>query len=218
MSPRVAEPAVRSALIETAARLLAEEGPTALTTRRLANEVGTSTMSVYTHFGGMEDLIRAVVWEGFERLAAQLSAVEPTKDPVADLVRLGAAYRLHAVTDPTLYAVMFGGHGIGEYSPTPEDRAHGLGTFAVLVDGVQRCMDAGRFRPGDATAVAVRLWASVHGTVSLELAGFLADMADVEPAYRELITMIGVGLGDDPRRTKRSVKAALSQSPSLGRT
>jgi AcrR family transcriptional regulator len=68
--PKTADPSVRTALIEHAARITAEEGREALTLRRLAAGVGTSTMAVYTHFGGMDDLRRAVRREGFARLAS----------------------------------------------------------------------------------------------------------------------------------------------------
>ena len=63
--PKTADPTVRVRLIEAAARILAEEGPGALTLRRVAAEVGTSTMAVYTHFGGMTELRRAVREQGF---------------------------------------------------------------------------------------------------------------------------------------------------------
>ena len=62
---------LRPALIEAAARLIATEGADGLTLRRVADEVGTSTMAVYTCFGGMPELRRAVRREGFARLAAR---------------------------------------------------------------------------------------------------------------------------------------------------
>ena len=82
--PRTADPEVRAALTDAAARLLGEEGPAAMTTRRLATEAGTTTTAVYTHFGGKEDLVRAIVWEGFDRLTAHLSAFAgpPTPWPI----------------------------------------------------------------------------------------------------------------------------------------
>lgn len=210
MSPKVAEPAVRAALVDAAARLLADEGPSALTTRRVAAGVGVSTMAVYTHFGGKEDLIRAVVWEGFERLAAHLQTVKRTRDPVADLLRLGIAYRRHAITAPHLYVVMFGGHSIADYSPTAEDRAHGLSTFTQLVAAVQRGMDAARFTAGDATAAAVRVWAMVHGAVTLELADFLDTLAEPEELFRAIGLAAAVSLGDDPEAARRSLKRAVT--------
>lgn len=44
MSPRKADPNVRAALIEAAAKLLANQVP--LSTRRLAKEIGKSPMAV----------------------------------------------------------------------------------------------------------------------------------------------------------------------------
>ncbi|NEK86613.1 helix-turn-helix transcriptional regulator, partial [Blastococcus saxobsidens] len=67
--PRVADPAVRTALVEAAAEMLAGRLP--VTARSLADRAGTSTTALYTHFGGMPGLWRAVRQEGFTRLAAR---------------------------------------------------------------------------------------------------------------------------------------------------
>ena len=52
------DPHLRERTINTAARLLATEG--GISARRLARELGTS-MVVYTHFGGMDELTRHVM-------------------------------------------------------------------------------------------------------------------------------------------------------------
>ena len=57
-------------LIEAAARVLAEEGRPAVTARRLAAEVGASTMAVYTHFGSMDELLVRMCRDGFARFGA----------------------------------------------------------------------------------------------------------------------------------------------------
>ena len=92
---------VRRRLLEAAADLLGEEGPAALTARRLAREAGTSTMAVYTHFGGMPALVRAVVADGFAQLHDRVGGVEPSRDTIDDLARAAAAYRVHALSTPT---------------------------------------------------------------------------------------------------------------------
>src|SRR5438046_8454340 len=93
---------LRSALIEAAARLIATEGTAGLTLRRVAEAVGTSTMAIYTHFGGMPELRRAVRQEGFARLAARAAQAGDSDDPVADLAGLGLAYYEHAMSNPHL--------------------------------------------------------------------------------------------------------------------
>jgi hypothetical protein len=127
---------------------------------------------------------------------------------VADLARLGEAYRQHALTNPHLYRVMFGGHTIGEYAPTDEDRAHGLDTFLSLVAAIQRCIDAGRYTTPDAVAAAVQVWVAQHGAVTLELADFLAAMTDVQELYRNIYVGLSVALGDDPKAAARSFAQA----------
>src|SRR3954469_20142454 len=105
-------------LLEAAARLLSEDGPTALTTRRVAAEAGTSTMGVYTHFGSMSDLANAVVVEGFRRLGKRLSAVPRTDDAVSDLLGLITAYRANAHDNQHLYSVMFASASLGAFRRT----------------------------------------------------------------------------------------------------
>ena len=115
------------------ARLIATEGADGLTLRRVADEVGTSTMAVYTHFGGMTELRREVRREGFARLGAALTAVELTGDAVADLVLLGWAYYSNGTTNPNLYRAMFMDGPVGE-----ADAEVGRETFDQLVTGVRR--------------------------------------------------------------------------------
>jgi AcrR family transcriptional regulator len=174
VSPRTPEPEVRDRLVEVAARLLTDEGPAALSTRRLATEVGTSTMAVYTHFGGLPQLVRAVVNEGFARLAEHMAAVPRTDDPLTDLFELGVAYRANAHHNPHLYAVMFGSASLGGYRLTKEEMSEGRYTFDALVASTQRVIDAGIWKASDAEAVAGQLWCSLHGFVMLELAGYYA--------------------------------------------
>ena len=168
MSPKAPDPTVRVALIETAARIIAEHGSDGLTLRGLAREVGTSTMAVYTHFGSAADLRGAVRQEGFARLAEHLSAVEHTDDPIADLALLGLAYYRNGIENPNLYRAMFMEHLEADTDDV------GLDTFDQLVAAVQRCIDDGWFR-GDALPIATEVWAATHGVVSLQLAGFLDE-------------------------------------------
>lgn len=69
---------VREALMTVGCRLLSSDGPAALSARRLAAEVGTSTMAIYTHFGGVPDLVEAIVQMGLDRLAGWRRSARPT--------------------------------------------------------------------------------------------------------------------------------------------
>ena len=203
MSPRTADPAVRDALVEAAARLIASHEP--LTTRRLAAEVGTSTMAVYTHFGGLDEVRRAVRIAGFERLRAHLARVERTDDPAADVAVLGWGYCVNAIRNQNLYRVMF-----MEAPLDQADAAVGLDTFEQLVNGIQRCIDAGRFRPADAFELATLMWANVHGASALHLAAMLDQPSVVRTAVATARALM-VDFGDDPDAVDRSLQAAVDR-------
>jgi AcrR family transcriptional regulator len=211
VSPRQADPELGANLIEAAARLLAEEGPLALSTRRLAAAVGTSTMAVYTHFGGMDDLVRAMVHEGFERLNDRMGSVGQTEDPVSDVASLGFAYRDNALEHRHLYTVMFGGSSLGGFSLTDEDRQYGRFTLEVLVGAVVRCMEAGRFRPADALLVANQMWISLHGLVTLELGGYLIAPYDADTCFEAQVYSLIVGAGDSISSATASIQGFKTQ-------
>jgi AcrR family transcriptional regulator len=205
MSPRAADPGVRMALLETAAGIIATEGLGKLTLRRLAHEVGTSTMAIYTHFGGMTELRREIRREGFARLGAREAAMATTGDPVADVWALGMAYYGNAVENPNLYQAMFMDGPVDE-----ADADAGLETFGQLVTAVQRCIDAGRFDPADPVGLATQLWALVHGLVTLQLARLLPPdraLSCLAAGARNLMT----AFGDDARAVGSSIARATNR-------
>ncbi|WP_328499730.1 TetR/AcrR family transcriptional regulator [Streptomyces sp. NBC_00457] len=208
MSPRQADPEVSANLILAAARLLSEEGPSALSTRRLAAAVGTSTTAVYTHFGGMDDLVRAMVHEGFRRLNDRMTEVAQTDDPVADVAALGYAYRANAIEHQYLYSIMFGGASLGGFALSDDERQHGRYTLQTLVGAVDRCMAAGRFCADDPTRVAHHMWIGVHGLVTLELGGYLIEPYDADACFQTVVCSMLVGAGDDGDKAAASMKAA----------
>ncbi|MBA3742411.1 TetR-like C-terminal domain-containing protein [Sporichthya sp.] len=208
--PKPADPEVRSALLEAAALLIATEGSGGLTLRRLTDEVGTSTMAVYTHFGGMQNLRQEIRREGFTRLKVHLDSVQPARDPLADLALLGWAYWDNALENPHLYRVMFMDHH------EPADDVIGLDTFDQLVVAVARCIETGRFEAAVPFDLAVQLWSSVHGLVTLELAGLLTA-----PLAAEMLTAswrsLFLGFGADARAIARSLARTRRDAPPAAR-
>lgn len=181
-------PDVRRRLLEEAARILGEEGPSALSVRRLAAGSGTSTMAVYTHFGAMSAVVDEVATEGFRRLIDHVDAVGVTDDPLTDLQRMAGAYRDNALENPHLYAVMFGAVSVRALGGNGPDLEVCDAAFAQLVAGVARAMDAGALRAGDPAAVAAQFWSALHGYVMLELAGM--DQVVEDPEHSVLWQML----------------------------
>nr|AGO97151.1 TetR family transcription regulator [Streptomyces sp. CNT-179] len=213
MSPRRADPRLRTSLIDAAARLLATEGPQALSTRRIARESGSSTMAVYTHFSGIGGLVHAMVREGFARLEEHLSQVRFTDDPVCDLALLGRAFRANATRNEHLYPVMFGGCSVAGFSLSEEDRQHGRYTLRHVSTCVHRCVASTRFDSADPELVAHRLWISVHGLTTLQLGSYLIPPYDGDRCFEDQLIALMVGCGDTPEDARRSVMASAERMP-----
>jgi AcrR family transcriptional regulator len=184
-------------LIDEAGRLLLEHGIGGLSLRKLATAAGTSTMSVYTRFGGKQQLLAAMYCQGFDRLGATLlDAARTSDDPLDVLAAIGHAYRRAALASPTLYSLMFG-PPIPGFEPSPEHAAAARSTYRTLVDAVRRCVDA-QLLTGDPEQIALHLWAVVHGMVSLELAGQLPpDVAAPQQAYDRALILAAGPFGTD---------------------
>ena len=206
MTDRRTDPEVRVRLLEGAARLLAEEGPSALTLRRVAAEADTSTMAVYTHFGSMPDLADAVVAEGFARLAALLAEVPRTDDAITDLAGLGRAYLVNTRQNPHLYAVMFGTAPLGKYRPrTAAQRGRGRHTFQEIVETSGRAVEQARLRPAEPLVIASQLWTAMHGYVMLDVGGFFG-VDGVRQVLVPMFVSLLSGLGADPDAALASIE------------
>lgn len=203
MSPRVADAAVRARLIDEAVALVEAEGSEALTLRRIADEAGTSTMAVYTHFGSMGELRREVKRVGFERLGEAAKTDAETGAPMADLVRMGWAYRRFGRDNANLYRLMF------MEKPLDDEITVGVDTFEYLVDGVRRCVESGEFEETQPRILALQLWSLVHGLVALELAG-LIDAGTVKATFRASTRSLFNGFGARTVAIEASLQQKLS--------
>lgn len=203
---------MRHRLIESAAGLLAQKGPGALTARNVASAAGTSTMSVYTYFGSMEHVVRGVVEEGFAMLERALIDVKPSDDAVCDVATQTAALVGFASEYAELYAVMFGTAPLGQFRlPPPSTDQRGRGqTLDRVAANLVRAIADGRLRHARATDVSFQWWSLAHGYAMLVTARYI----DIEPGRGRVLepslAALFAGLGDDFDRATASVRKGLA--------
>jgi AcrR family transcriptional regulator len=162
--------AMRLGLLDIASGLLEQEGPEALSMRRIAEQAGCSTTVLYTLFGGKEGLANGLYLEGFRRLQEALEKVNEG-DALENLKSLNRTYRQVALQNPTYYAVMFE-RPIPEYRPSDENRQQAWASMQPLIGTIQSCISQGIFKDNHADIMAMELWTIAHGLVSVELAGY----------------------------------------------
>jgi AcrR family transcriptional regulator len=200
-SPQGEGARLRDELIGAADRLLARTGDEAgLTLRAVAREAGVAAPSVYLHFAGREELVRAVLDRHFAGLreALQTAVAAAGDDPTAQLRAGCLAYCRFGLAHPGPYRVMFGNRTAG-FADDGFAEVPGADTFGSLVEGVAGCIAAGLAPPGDPLRVATAVWAALHGIVALRAAVPMFPWPPVEALIEDaLVGLVGIprGAGD----------------------
>ena len=168
-APRGEGDRLRVELLDAAERLLAEKGSIeAVSVRAVATAVGVTPPSIYLHFEDKDELFFEVCRRGFLDFGAGLAAaLEGVEDPVEQVRALGRAYVRFGLERPEQYRILFGQKVAIPGSIETPDELPGMQAFQVLVDAIRRGVEAGAFRDGDPVTMAIGLWATTHGYVTL---------------------------------------------------
>jgi AcrR family transcriptional regulator len=163
LAPRAGELAV------AARRLLEEEGPDALTMRRLADALTIRAPSIYKHFDGKPAIELVLVEQGLTAMGAALREAIHGRSPADAVGPLLAAYRRTATDRPNLYR-------LATVGPLPrEDLVPDLEDWAgepfLLVMGEPY--------------LAQVVWSAAHGMVSLEIDGRYPPDTDLDHTWAE---------------------------------
>ncbi len=150
-------------------RVLHEHGAAELTLRRVAEQAGSSTMGIYSCFGGRAGMLEAIYRRGFELLKDAITAPAADADPGQAIIAIATAYRRFALGNPALYGLMFE-RPLPGFDPSPQLRSWALDlTFTPLAEEVARAQAGGLLAGDDPVRPSYLLWTTVHGVTSIEL-------------------------------------------------
>jgi AcrR family transcriptional regulator len=164
---------LRGEVVEAASALIAENGARALTLRAIARRVGITAPAIYTHFEDLDEVLEAVVDSTFEALADYLrEAGLGHDDPVDRLRAYCHAYVEFGRDRPLQYAILFS--RAVELPPADSQKAlenlQGGEAFAILLEALQECVDAGVSQSTQPLDDAIAVWVGLHGYVGLHAA------------------------------------------------
>ena len=119
---------VREALIQAAIKVFAATGTHGATTRRIAQEAGVNEVTLFRHFKGKDDLIRAAL-EHFGQQAMGRALPDEPVDPETELVQWSRRHHreLHKVRALVRKSM-------GEFEEFPANCEHGLRASVRIAD------------------------------------------------------------------------------------
>ena len=191
--------ATATALLDEAERIVEAEGLDALTVRRVAAGIGTTTRAVYTAFGSKDALLVALGARGFDILRAGIEDRPATDDPAADLAEDGVAvFRRFMVEHPALFRI-----GVQRALPDPGlaagFRDAAVDALAGLATRVERLEAAGLLGGRTVPDAVTEFHALCEGLAVLELRSALPS-GEEERIWRHALTALVRGFNHPVER------------------
>ncbi|WP_156954541.1 TetR/AcrR family transcriptional regulator [Paraburkholderia acidipaludis] len=160
-APDTARQALRARILEAARRIVARDGLTALSMRKIADAIGYSPASLYLYFENRDAIAQALGDEGYAMLLAALElpadSSQSAAEPVIRLRALAQAYIAFAHAHPQTYRLVF-----VDLPGTHEQEAEPV--VRVFADAL-----AALGHP-DEMRLAKAFWATLHGIATLAAA------------------------------------------------
>ena len=207
---------IRATIVDVAARLLQEQGPTAVTTRGVAEQAGVQPPMIYRLFGDKDGLLEAVAEHVMATyVSAKAAIVEAANaddvDPLDDLRAGWAAQINFGVANPTLFRLLSDPDRVAQ-SPAAQSGRR------VLESRVLRIALIGRLRVSEQRAVDL-IQAAGIGTIQALLSSRPQyrdpDLADAmyEAVLRQILTAAPERSNAGPIATAVALRAV---TPRLG--
>lgn len=190
--PREHDVRTAAALLDAAERVVAADGLGAVSVRRLADDVGTTTRAIYSLFGSKEGLITALGVRTFDLLGAMVAALPVTEDAGADLLDAGLlGFRRLVVEHPALFKL-----GVQQQGATAEQvveiRTAAARAWIALRARVSRLEQQGLLGNRSVDEAATAFHALCEGLAALQIRNLLpADTADLP--WRGALTALIAG-------------------------
>jgi AcrR family transcriptional regulator len=185
----------RERIVEEALRIVTDEGPEGVTIRALAQRLGLSAGSIYTHFRSKDELLQQVAAQGFDRLMAEAVGAMELADPREAMLEGGRRYLQFAEANPALYRLMFAEVDLARFRAEPTVAMPGRALYDLYRDLYARAVESGAIRDIDPELQTLIGWSAVHGFAMLALSGRLppprmadAELAQIRDAFLGVIT------------------------------
>ena len=164
-SKAVTAPDNKAKILAAASALLLEKGLAALSVRAISRAAGLSTIAIYSHFEGKQGVLDALYIEGFGLVEQAVDSVRDIPNPIEAALTSAEKYLEIADRQEGHYRLIFGETGNG-FTPSAEAYSAAQHAFEALVAQVTRLLPATASH-GQRQRAALRLWALLHGYVSL---------------------------------------------------
>ncbi len=183
---------LRKLVVDAAATILQEEGPEAVTVRKVSQKMGCSTKIIYSLFVNKEGLAQQLYLDGCKIMAREFEATPALADPREHLLALGETYWQFAQRYTSYYKLMFGG-AFGDFKPDEESLQGTVTAMRQLIYVVGSAQQQGLLSasaPADTVEIVRLVWGALHGVIHLQMGGHLGDVPSAYATYQQTLSLL----------------------------
>jgi AcrR family transcriptional regulator len=174
-------------VVAVATDIADRDGLAGMSLRRVADELGIKTPSLYAHVAGLPGLRRELALDAARRVGAIVANQDEGEGVPAVLRRVARQYRRFALDHPGLYQSLLP-------APRPGDDDELYSTLAEPVVSLQGHLIAGGV-PAEQTVHLIRaLRSMIHGFVDLEMKDGFGMPENVEESFDRAVDVVVDGV------------------------
>ncbi len=175
--------------IAAAEQIIAEEGYMALSTRRVAKQIGYTVGSLYMVFANLDDLVLTVNGRTLESLYQKIVVdLRQISDPSAALHQIAQSYVVFATENMPRWSLIYM-HHLGEGSDMSEEYLQKIRQLFGIIGQYTQYLP-GLSPDANIEQLSRLLWGSVHGVVALALDRKLSIATDASPPLSESVRVL----------------------------
>jgi len=175
--------------LQAAESIVVRQGSQALSTRKIAAEIGYTVGSLYLVFANLDDLVLRVNLRTLALLGDTLDRIVLRElEPAEVLVELGRAYLRFATSNEGLWALLF--ERRQSAATGTQSEAYRVQVNSLFARVERQLVRLRPTRSAEEVRLAARaLWSGIHGICTLALDGKLdvPGVVDAEPLAENLI-------------------------------
>lgn len=164
----------RDGVVDAALALVEAEGIEALTLSRVARELGIKPPSLYNHVSGLESLRRELGLRAVIAVGDRLGQAVMGRAGRQALLAAAVEFRSFVMASPHLYGLSI--------QARPDDEQYDRASYRAI-EPLLAVLRSYGFGEEDAIHAARALRSSLHGFVTLEMAGGFGLAVDVDRSY-----------------------------------
>jgi AcrR family transcriptional regulator len=159
---------LKELILKSAQKILLDQGHESLSIRKIATDIEYSPATIYLYYSDKDEILHDLMELGFLQMRKYMVNAFEEQNPIDRIHKIGKGYIEFGIENPDWYELMFNStKPIQHMIKCHEEWDQGMTMFQFLVVSCDEAIKKLKMKNVEPQILALQLWSSVHGLVSL---------------------------------------------------